>query len=216
MSIFLNKKGMRENWIDVWFIQLSKRLNTLRPRQNDRHLADDLFKCIFLKENVWISIKISRKCVTKGPINNITALVQVMAWRRPGGKPLSEPMMVRSPTHICVTWLQWVKPNYLRVRRILCGKISYMNWIDLFPKTEHCKTMHILSQWHHTARVGVSNYQCLDCLFHYLSRRRSKKASKLRITGLCEGNPPVTGLCRCSDDEIINHANAFKLAHYCV
>ena len=31
-----------------------------------------------------------------------------MAWRRPGDKPLSEPMMVRLPTHICVTWPQWV------------------------------------------------------------------------------------------------------------
>ena len=39
----------------------------------------------------------------KGPINNIPALVQTMAWRRPDDKPLSEPMMVRLPTHICVT-----------------------------------------------------------------------------------------------------------------
>ena len=45
-------------------------------------------------ENIWISIKISPKFVPKGPINNIPALVQIMAWRRPGDKPLSEPMMV--------------------------------------------------------------------------------------------------------------------------
>ena len=32
-----------------------------------------------------------------------------MAWRRPGDKPLSQPMMVNLPTHICVTWPQWVK-----------------------------------------------------------------------------------------------------------
>ena len=57
---------------------------------------------IFLNENVWISIKkyISLKCVPMGPINNIPTLVQVMAWRRPGDKPLSKPMMVRLPTHI--------------------------------------------------------------------------------------------------------------------
>ena len=77
--------------------------NTLRPRQNGRHFADDIFKCIFLNENVWIPIKISMKFVPKGPINNIPALVQIIAWRRPGNKPLSEPMMVVSPTHICVT-----------------------------------------------------------------------------------------------------------------
>ena len=58
------------------------------------------FKCIFLNENVWISIKISLRFLPKGPINNIPALVQIMAWRRPGDKPLSEPMLVILLTHI--------------------------------------------------------------------------------------------------------------------
>ena len=66
--------------IQMWF-------NTLRPRQNGRRFADDTFKRIFLNENVRISIKISLKFVPKGPINNIPALVQIMAWRRPGDKP---------------------------------------------------------------------------------------------------------------------------------
>ena len=55
---------------------------------------DDIFKCIFLNENVWISIKVSLKFVPRGPINKILALVQIMAWRRPDDKPLPEPMMV--------------------------------------------------------------------------------------------------------------------------
>ena len=38
------------------------------------------------------------KFVPKGPINNIPAMVQIMAWRRPGDKPLSEPMVVSLPT----------------------------------------------------------------------------------------------------------------------
>ena len=83
-------------------------INTLRPRQNGRHFADDVLKCIFLNENVWISLKISLKYVPKGPINNIPSLVQIMAWRRPGDKPLSEPMMVSLLTHICVTQPQRV------------------------------------------------------------------------------------------------------------
>ena len=83
-------------------------LNTLGPRQNGRHFADDIFKCIFLNENIWISIKSSLKFVPKGPINNIPALVQIMAWRLPGDKPLSEPMMVNLPTHICISRPQWV------------------------------------------------------------------------------------------------------------
>ena len=68
--------------------------NTLRPRQNGRHVSDDIFKCIFLNENIWISLKIWLKFVPKVWINNIPALVQIMAWCRPGDKPLSEPMMV--------------------------------------------------------------------------------------------------------------------------
>ena len=43
--------------------------------QNGRHFADDIFKCIFFNENVWIPIKISLKFVLKSPINNIPTLV---------------------------------------------------------------------------------------------------------------------------------------------
>ena len=77
-----------------------------RPIEAETHgrsFADDSFKWIFLNENVWISLKISLKFVPKGPINNIPALVLIMSWRRPGEKPLSEPMMDNLPTHICVT-----------------------------------------------------------------------------------------------------------------
>ena len=83
-------------------------INTLRPRQNGRHFAHHIFKCILLNENVWTTIKTSLKFVTKGPFINIPALVQIKDWRRPGGKPLSEPMLVSLPTHICVTRRQWV------------------------------------------------------------------------------------------------------------
>ena len=83
-------------------------VNSLRPKQNGRHFADDIFKCFFLNENAWISPKSSLKFVPKVRINNIPAWVQIMAWRRPGDKPLSEPMMVSLLTHICVTRPQWV------------------------------------------------------------------------------------------------------------
>ena len=62
-------------------------LNTLRTGKNGRHFADDIFKCILLNQDVWISIKISLKFVPKVPINNIPALIQIMAWRRPGDRP---------------------------------------------------------------------------------------------------------------------------------
>ena len=48
-------------------------------------------------------------------------------------------------------------------------------------------------QWRHNERDGVLNHHPHDCLPNRLFRRRSKKTSKLRVTGLCEGNSPVTG-----------------------
>ena len=97
-------------------------VNTLKPSQDGRHFADDTFKRIFLNENFGISIKISLKFVPQGSINNIPALIQIMAWRRPGDKPLSEPIMVRLPTHIYVTRTQWVNGMcncYFRARVVI-------------------------------------------------------------------------------------------------
>ena len=59
----------------------------------------------------WLRFHLS---LSRGPINNIPALVQIMAWCRPSGKPLYEPMMVYLLTHICVTRPQWV--NILRLK----------------------------------------------------------------------------------------------------
>ena len=88
-----------------WHLHAESRpfVNTLRSRLNCRHFTDDIFKCIFFNENVWISLKISLKFVPKVPINNNLALVQIMAKHRSGDKPLSEPMMVSSLMHICFT-----------------------------------------------------------------------------------------------------------------
>ena len=76
------------------------------------------FKYIFLNENVIISAKISLKFVPTGPIDNIPAFIQIMAWCRPGDKSLSEPMMVRLPTRKSITRPQWV--NTMRMRQNGC------------------------------------------------------------------------------------------------
>ena len=70
-------------------------------------------------------------------------------------------------------------------------------------------------------RDGVSNHQPHDCLFNRLFRHRSKKTSKLRVTGLCEWNSPVTGefpAQRSSNAENVpiwcrHHANIFSGTH---
>ena len=58
-------------------------------------LADDNFKYIFLNENDRTPIGISLKFVSRGPIDNKPALVQVMAWCRIGDKPLPELMLTK-------------------------------------------------------------------------------------------------------------------------
>ena len=78
-------------------------------------LADDILKRIFLNENVRISMQISLKFVPYGPIDNKSALVQVMAWRRTGDKPLPEAMMTQfTDAYICDTrgrWVNQIKPQ---------------------------------------------------------------------------------------------------------
>ena len=69
--------------------------NSSPPGQNGRHLTDGVFRCIFVNEKFYILTKILLKFGPKGPINNIPALVQIMAWCRIGDKPLSEPMLTR-------------------------------------------------------------------------------------------------------------------------
>ena len=64
-------------------------INILRPRHNG-HRFPDILKWIFVNGNVWISIKINLKIVPSVPINNIPALVQIMAWLRPDVMLLSD------------------------------------------------------------------------------------------------------------------------------
>ena len=110
---------------------------TLRLRQNRCHFPNDIFKCIFMNENKWISIKMSLKFVPKCPINHIPALVHIMDWCQSGDKPLSEPILVILLTHICITQPQWV--NYMNdsssgksstwISRIYFKKVRYVTWL---------------------------------------------------------------------------------------
>ena len=110
-------------------------INSLRPRQNRLYFADGIFKWIFLNENAGISLKIWLKFVLKLQINNIPALVLIMAWCRPGDMPLSEPMMGSLPTHIWVTRPQWVnqtwyRPSALESPTMTSSTKFEVNWIS--------------------------------------------------------------------------------------
>ena len=113
----------------------------------------------FLKENVWIPTKSSLKFVPSDPINNIPALVQIMAWRRPGDKPLSEPMMVSLLTNICATRPQWVKQHhyyilsmllhdiYLSLQALSSGQeiVGRIDWRLHFKLVQHGRYIYLAS-----------------------------------------------------------------------
>ena len=69
---------------------------------------------------------------------------------------------------------------------------AFWRW-DFLQLEVNSEYRHMTLQWRHNKRDGVSNHQPHDCLLNRLFRHRSKKTTKLRITGLCEGNSPVTG-----------------------
>ena len=141
----------------------------------------------------------------------VSSLVQIMACRQ------SSPNHYLNQCWNTVNWtfmnvLQW---NFNRNSNIFIQQIAFQNvvckmasilsrphWVKhrlTTPKMTQSDVplqANILSynslQWRHNGRDSVSNHQPHDCLLNRLFRRRSKKTSKLRVTGLCAGNSPGT------------------------
>ena len=84
-------------------------VNIMRSRQNVCRFAEGIFKCISWNGNIWILNKISVKFAPSGLIDNTAALVQIMAWRRIGHKPLSEAILV------CCTDTYMHKPQWFKL-----------------------------------------------------------------------------------------------------
>ena len=108
---WLSADQTTSRYLDQWWSTLLRHIcvtqplwvNTLRLRQNGCRFADNTFKCIFLNEDVRISIKISLKFVPKGPINNNPSLVQIMAWRGSGAFWVGIPSEYRSQEQAMLT-----------------------------------------------------------------------------------------------------------------
>ena len=121
-------------------------------------------------------------------------------------------------TYCCFTWMQLIThaptPMFCFRKKVPCifwfGMQFELFFISIQFGNVICFPSHILQdfkimglgmgnsirlplQWRHNEGGGVSNHRRLDCLLNSLFRRRSKKTSKPRVTGLCEGNSPVTG-----------------------
>ena len=187
MTLFLRRVSagscLRNPWTIVHTVwaYIMRIINSLRPRPNRRHFADAIFKCIFLNGNVSVAIKISPKFVSKCPISNIPALVHIMAWRRPGDKPISEPMMVSLPRHICVTRPQWVKV-LAYWKSLPCSRFSW---------AKHCLT----PLWPRDAKKG-SITDLLQCWFRKFFVACLQQAITWISAELLQIGPPGTNVCR--------------------
>ena len=115
--------------------------------------------------------------------------VQVSVWR--DGTPLYTAEYQRGGAG---NYIGYYLPNIRKVY-VMAGKvfspthvkILVLNWFVCEIQAADAL------RWRHNGCDSVSNHQPHHCLLNCLFRRRSKKTSKLRVTGLCAGNSPETG-----------------------
>ena len=89
----VNNETKHSKTVNNIFYGIYFTINTPRQRRNGRRFANDILKCILVDANCCILIQIPLKFIPNAPIENNLALVQTMAWRRTGHRPLSGPMM---------------------------------------------------------------------------------------------------------------------------
>ena len=82
--------------------------------------------------------------------------------------------------------------NFTAIRNMLEMNFQSDKYISIQYHGFETLRDHTTSQWRQNGRDGVTNQLPHDCLLNRLFRYRSKKTSKLRVTGLCAGNSPVT------------------------
>ena len=121
----------------IYSILNTLRMLTLSPRVNGNHFKDDVFECIFLNENLWISIKMSLKFVPKGPFNAIPLLVQIMAWRRPGVQFIFP--IIGFMRKDFITVISLCTRDRLRLRCVQWGPHLNSSWVA--HNTNICATM---------------------------------------------------------------------------
>ena len=134
------------------------------------------FQLYLFNESVWIWIKISLKFVADYPIENKSALVQVMAWCGPGDRALSEAMLVCLPTHICITRPQRVKKGFCWLLKNIKAHFHVIPFVDVKTELLDDKELCILRSQHHGC--------CCLC-----DARSSRRAQRARSMGPTWGPP---------------------------
>ena len=163
-------------------------LTTLWPEQNHLDVADNIFKHIFLIENNVI-IQISQKFVFGIQIHNESSLVQLLVG---GHQAISH--YLNQCWQISIVLITPTRPQCVDWNIFLVDGIFPLPWSQRhFGVITKVTYKGSALRWCHNGGDSVSNHQPYDCLFNRLFRYRSKKTSKLCVTGLCVGNSPGTG-----------------------
>ena len=138
-------------------------------------------------------------------------------WEHDGGNSITSPS-IRLPGPIQLSHSIWFQPTSLSrlwdsihqtKRRLAIKSREFPQLQDMGSKL--CDPL----QWRHNGRDSVSNHQSHDCLLNRLFRRRSKKTSKLRVTGLCAGNSLGTGELLFPFDDVIMHYKIREIWQCC-
>ena len=157
-------------------------IHLISPGLNGRHFADDIIRCIFVTENIFILIKISPKCVPQGPIHNNPAVIYMIAWRRifiiwTNGTQFtdSKSRWVKNSakrTQIEIL-LMYLYINYhLRVKTIASDSTVKKIWrLGSFYKTNFTNTA--LVAWHFSSKaIMTGNHFCYEvggqhCMYYW-------------------------------------------------
>ena len=144
------------------------------------------WKCMSFDQDNWLAF-----------VHAVTLDIKLKNWLSYRLEPLSEPMMTQysdasmrhqTSTRLCDFCNQWIFSFYETGKTVInCSESTSQQ------SSSERRRSDTLLQWRHNDHDGDSNHQPHDCLLTVYSRRGSKKASKLRVTGLCAGNSPETG-----------------------
>ena len=111
-------------------------------------------------KSFYLLIKISLKFVAKGPVDNKWALVKIMAWRRIGNKPLSEPMLTRFTDSTRGRWAVLIYWQFFQA--LFPGQMMKYQYIMNFPSIIMILSPHLLPSW--CVVITLTN---MDLLTHW-------------------------------------------------
>ena len=162
-----------------------------------------LFFCFFFLSTTW-----HLPCLTDIGTHKANASSPRLPWFFPRNAILKQVQIEKKVKEIMLMLVPYLE-QCMKLSNLAVPQVEHISHLSLhhllgtLQTLTHAKKSVILQpvvglgcvplQWRHNERDGVSNHQHHDCLLNRLYRRRSKKTSKLRVTGLCVGDSLVTG-----------------------